>query len=69
MVGFTHASSVRPDVRSSAAASGTATQSPAPSNDIERPNCPVGLRVAPVIVPVKLLPDESRTEPETSSKP
>jgi hypothetical protein len=69
LVGFTHASSVRPAVRSSAAASGTATQSPVPSNDIERPNCPVALRVAPVIVPVKLLPDESRTAPVVSSNP
>jgi hypothetical protein len=40
-----------------------------PSNDIERPNCPVALRVAPVIVPVKLLPDESRTAPVVSSNP
>jgi len=41
-----------------------------PSNEIVRPNCPAVLRVAPLMVPVRPFPDESRTDaPVVSSNP
>ena len=68
--GRTHASSVMPVVRSSEATSATVTRSLTPSNDSARPKRPAVERVAPEIVPVFELPDESVTVvPVVSSKP
>lgn len=69
-VGNTHASSVIVVVRSSELASLTVTQSFTPSNASAAPNRPLGVRVAPLTVPVLALPDESTTwVPFASSNP
>src|SRR6266536_1558726 len=59
--GFTHASNVMPVVRSKLAESFTVTQLLAPLKDKALPKRPDVLHVAPVIVPVLLLPDRSVT--------
>src|SRR5439155_80447 len=69
-VGFTHASSVIPVDRSSDAASATVTQLLTPLKLSADPKRPDVVRVAPLIVPVLLLPERSMTvAPEPSSKP
>jgi hypothetical protein len=69
VVGFTHASSVIPVVRSSDAASAIVTQSSSPSNASAPPARPVA-RVAPEIVPGLPLPDASvAVVPDASSNP
>src|SRR5438046_1621962 len=71
LLGFTHASSVIPVVRCSAAASLTVTQSLVPLKS-SAPPMPVRpcVQVAPVIVPVLPLPETSLTiEPEPSLNP
>src|SRR5919201_3362826 len=59
--GFTHASSVMPPVRRNDGASLTVTRALVPLNTSALPNFPAVVQVAPVIVPVLLLPDESAT--------
>src|SRR5262245_2891258 len=59
-VGYTHASSVRPVVRSSDALSGTVTKVLVPLNTSELPNWPV-VHVPFATVPLLFAPDESVT--------
>src|SRR6476620_7083995 len=69
-VGWTHASSVMPVVRSRLFASGTVTQLLVPLKLSAPPNLPAALCVAPVIVPVLLWPEASAAVvPVVSSKP
>ena len=68
--GLTQASSVARVVRSSDALSGTDTMSFTPSKLSADPNLPVVVRVAPEMVPVLPLPEESAVVvPPASSKP
>src|SRR5919108_6663245 len=64
---FTHAASVMPVVRSSAAASGIVTESSTPSKDNALPLTPA-TRTAPDTVPTRPLADESIALPLASSK-
>src|SRR5438552_1252138 len=69
-VGFTHASTVMPVVRSSAGESGIDTESLTPSKESARPNFPFAVRVAPLIVPIWWKGDASMVVvPDVSSKP
>src|SRR5688572_14223231 len=69
VVGLTHASSVMPPVRLSAAASATVTQSLTPSKDSALPNLPPATLTASRIVPWRPPPEESvATVPPVSSK-
>src|SRR5262245_6827600 len=68
-VGYTHASSVMPFVRSSDAESGMSTRSLTPSNDNALPTLPAVVQVAPAIVPLLLRPERSAVAvPVFSSK-
>src|ERR671934_2896425 len=68
-LGSTHASSVIPLGRSSEPGSGTATQSPEPSNESAEFVCPLLVQVAFAIVPTLPVPETSATvEPLPASK-
>ncbi len=60
-VGNTHASSVIPVVSCSEAALGTVTRALVPLNASALPNLPAAVQVAPLIVPLLLLPEVSAT--------
>src|SRR3954447_12755483 len=59
--GLTHASSVKPFVRSSAGASGTVTQLELPLNESAPPTLPAATQVVSRVVPALFCPVESRT--------
>src|SRR5688500_16133502 len=68
--GLTHASRVRPLVRSRELASATVTQSSTPSKDRARPNRPAVVQVAPERTPLLPKPELSEAvAPAPSSKP
>src|SRR6185503_2610840 len=67
LLGFTHASRVSACVRSSDAASATATWLDAPSNERPPPKRPAGVQLAPLSVPVLPCPEASAVVPPLPS--
>jgi hypothetical protein len=69
-LGFTHASSVMPLLRSSEPESGIVTEALDPSNDSAGPNLPEAFHVVPEVLPLFPVPDASVTAvPELWFKP
>ena len=66
-VGYTHASSVMPPVRSSEAESATVTQESAPLNHRALPYLPAVVQVAPETAPVLPCPEASAAVVPTPS--
>ena len=69
-VGYTHASSVMPEVSCSEAEFGIVTTAPVPLNTSALPYLPLAVHVAPLIAPWLPLPDRSvSVVPPPSLKP